>query len=351
MQAILNIARQFQQDSSPLTLSALGNGLINDTYLVSSVHSQWVLQRINAQVFPQPQWIMDNLHLFKTHVQQKPPSQVRLNIPAVLMTTAQQYHVIDMTGHYWRALQFVPNSFSKEQLEDLNDAAQIGQALGHFHALSSDLDANLLHDTLPGFHIAPDYLNAYQQALAVVKDIEADADYRFCLNYIADHQAMVNVLEAAKVRGELPLRVMHGDPKVNNFLFDRHTQQVISLIDLDTVKPGLLHYDIADCLRSCCHNGVDDTFDLDIAEVILKNYLAEVRGFFNAADYQYLYTAIELIPFELGLRFFTDYLQGNRYFKVTDLKQNCRRAVQQFKVSASVLKQRQAIEKLVENLR
>lgn len=350
MQAILNVARQFQQDFSPLTLSPLGNGLINDTYLVSSVNSQWVLQRINAQVFPRPQWIMDNLHVLKTHVQQKPPSQVRLNIPAVLTTTAQQNHVLDGAGDYWRALQFVPNSFSKEQLAGLNDAAQIGWALGHFHALSSDLDANLLHDTLPGFHIAPDYLNAYQQALAVAKDIEADADYRFCLNYIADHQAMVNVLEAAKVNGELPLRVMHGDPKVNNFLFDRHTQQIISLIDLDTVKPGLLHYDIADCLRSCCHNSVDDTFDLEIAEVILKAYLAEVCGFFNAADYQYLYAAIELIPFELGLRFFTDYLQGNRYFKVTDLKQNCRRAVQQFKLSASVLQQRQAIEKLVEDL-
>ncbi len=84
---------------------------------------------------------------------------------------------------------------------------------------------------------------------------------------------------------------------------------------MDTVKPGLLHYDIGDCLRSCCHNSVDDSFDLDVAEAILKSYLAEVRDFFTVADYHYLYATIELIPFELGLRFFTDYLQGNRYFK------------------------------------
>ncbi|NOT85371.1 MAG: aminoglycoside phosphotransferase family protein [Methylococcaceae bacterium] len=350
MQATLDIARQFSQDSTPLSLSPLGNGLINETFLVTGTGLPWVLQRINRQVFPQPQWLMDNLHLLSQHVQQKPPAQVRLNIPDILLSVAQQNHVIDAAGHYWRALQFVPNSYSKEQLTSLADAEQIGWALGHFHGLSSDLDANLLHDTLPGFHIAPDYLNAYQQALSAVNNIAADADYRFCLAYIASHQASVNVLEVAKLSGELTLRVMHGDPKVNNFLFDQHTQQIISLIDLDTVKPGLLHYDIGDCLRSCCHNSADDTFDLVIAEAILKNYLAEVRDFFTVADYQYLYAAIELIPFELGLRFFTDYLQGNRYFKVTDPQQNCQRAVQQFKLSASIRQQRAALERLITRL-
>ncbi|MEQ1635413.1 MAG: aminoglycoside phosphotransferase family protein [Methylococcales bacterium] len=350
MQAILEVVREFNHDQKTLSLSPLGNGLINDTYLVTTSNSQWVLQRINRQVFPKPQLLMENLQLLIQHVQQKPAKQVKLKVPAVLKSIAQQDYVIDTEGAYWRALQFVPNSYSKEQLSSLEDAEQIGWALGHFHALSSGLDANLLHDTLPGFHIAPDYLSAYQQALIAANGIEQNDDYWYCRNSIAAHQANVDILEAAKSKGELILRVMHGDPKLNNFLFDRHTQQIISLIDLDTVKPGLLHYDIGDCLRSSCHETTDDSFNLAIAEAILKNYLIEVQDFFTPADYHYLYAAIELIPFELGLRFFTDYLQGNRYFKVTNPQQNCQRAVQQFKLCESVRQQRGAIEGFIRRL-
>ncbi|MCX7086421.1 MAG: aminoglycoside phosphotransferase family protein [Methylococcales bacterium] len=350
MQTLLTIARQFIHGTSPLDARPLGNGLINDTFLVSSASTQLVLQRINRQVFPKPHWLMANLQALTQHVQQKPAQQVRLNIPAIIPTALQQPCVIDAHGDYWRALEFVPNSYSKEQLTGLADAEQIGWALGHFHALCSDLDANLLHDTLPGFHIAPDYLRDFQQALSVAGDKVHTDDSRFCLDYINSHQAIVPVLEAAKSQGVLTLRVMHGDPKMNNFLFDQHTQQIISLIDLDTVKPGLLHYDIGDCLRSCCHNSADDTFDLITAEVLLKSYLMQVRDFFSAADYHYLYPAIELIPFELGLRFFSDYLHGNRYFKVSHPEQNCQRAVQQFKLSASVRQQQSAIKALIQRV-
>jgi len=158
-------------------------------------------------------------------------------------------------------------------------------------------------------------------------------------------------LEQAKQHGLLPLRVIHGDPKLNNFLFAKHSGRVVSLIDLDTVKPGLVHYDIGDCLRSCCHVEGSDTFDPAICAAILKGYLAEAGKFFSVYDYDYLYDAIRLIPFELGLRFYTDYLEGNRYFKVTEPLQNLHRATGQFRLCASILAQESVIKSLIGQLK
>ncbi|MDD5268702.1 MAG: phosphotransferase, partial [Methylococcales bacterium] len=152
-------------------------------------------------------------------------------------------------------------------------------------------------------------------------------------------------------QGLLSLRVIHGDPKLNNFLFDKKSKKIVSIIDLDTVKPGLVHYDIGDCLRSCCHRLETNVFDLDTCAVILKFYLSEAGAFFSESDYHYLYAAIQLIPFELGLRFYTDYLEGNRYFKVTGADQNLQRAADQFHLCESIFQQESAIKTLIEQLR
>ena len=155
------------------------------------------------------------------------------------------------------------------------------------------------------------------------------------------------MLEQAKNNGQLSLRVIHGDPKLNNMLFSNHTGEVISLIDLDTVKPGLIQYDIGDCLRSCCQRADSFDFDLDICAVILKAYIRETRSFLLTQDYQYLFPAIQLLAFELGLRFFTDYLEGNRYFKVCEPEQNLHKAISQFQLMQSIQRQEKQIRKLI----
>jgi Ser/Thr protein kinase RdoA (MazF antagonist) len=210
------------------------------------------------------------------------------------------------------------------------------------------LNPELLHDTLPSFHIAPDYLQQYKQVLS---QTTVFSEHSYCANFLNQYQHFSNDLETAKQKGLLTLRVIHGDPKLNNFLFAKHSQQIISLIDLDTVKSGLVHYDIADCLRSCCHNKATGEFILEICAVLLTQYLIEVREFFSPADYDYLYPAIRLLPFELGLRFYTDYLQGNRYFKVTENTQNLQRAIEQFTLCTSIIKQEADIKKLIVSLR
>ncbi len=341
MNALLLIAKQFANAVTEIT--PLGNGLINDTYLVATPSSPFVLQRINRSVFPEPEQIMANLVTLNRHIAQKTAASVKLQLPEILKTTDNNPLYQDQNGDCWRALSFIADTVCIETIGSLGDAEQAGFALGHFHRMLSDLDPLLLHDTLPGFHITPGYLKRYHQVLQQSNQTKD----RYCTDFIARLQPIVDDLEAAKQQGLLSLRVIHGDPKLNNFLFEKHTHKIVSIIDLDTVKPGLVHYDIGDCLRSCCSTSGPVGFDLGICAALLKNYLSEAGAFFTEHDYHYLYPAIRLIPFELGLRFYTDYLQGNRYFKVTEPEQNLLRAVNQFRLCESIIKQEPTIKSLI----
>lgn len=344
------VASQFSP-ASHLTIQPLGNGLINDTYLVGSASSSFVLQRINSHVFPQPNQVIDNLSLLGRHIQTKPADTVRLQIPYIIPTRQETPSYQDEEGHVWRALERIHPAESRNRIQCSEEAAQIGFALAHFHRLCADLSPQRLHDTLPGFHIAPTYLAQYQQRLTQPLDAKVDDRFRQCQAFIESHEKNVDILENAKCRGELTEYVIHGDPKLDNFLFRPGSHHVVSLIDLDTVKPGLPHYDIGDCLRSCCHDRERNHFDLDRCKIILKNYLAEAGDFFSDKDYDYLYAAIWLIPFELGLRFFSDHLSGNRYFKVNKPEQNLKRALAQFALCDSIERQKIVLQRFIYELK
>ncbi|MGR8998960.1 MAG: phosphotransferase enzyme family protein [Gammaproteobacteria bacterium] len=348
MNTLLPIAHQF---SNAVTgINPLGNGLINDTFLVTTESSPFVLQRINRKVFPEPVQIMENLIMLNQHLAQKSNTALKLKIPDIFKTTTDQDFYQDEQGNYWRAFSFIANTESLEAVSNISQAQQAGFALGHFHRLVSDLDPLLLHDTLPGFHIAPDYLSHYHQVLTQ-SPRQFAPESLYCTEFIAKSQHLTDDLETAMQQGLLLLRVIHGDPKLNNFLFDKDSKKIVSIIDLDTVKPGLVHYDIGDCLRSCCHILKSNEFDLDICNAILSSYLTEAGAFFSDFDYDYLYAAIQLIPFELGLRFYTDYLEGNPYFKVDEPEQNLQRAADQFHLCESIMAQKSAIKALIDQLR
>ncbi len=151
------------------------------------------------------------------------------------------------------------------------------------------------------------------------------------------------------------MRIIHGDPKINNVMLDNQTGRAVSMIDLDTVKPGLLHYDIGDCLRSCCNilgEEADDfdavRFDLGRFEAVLSGYTAAAHENLSAQDFDFLFDAIRLIPFELGLRFYTDYLEGNLYFKISHPMQNLDRAMVQFRLVESIEQQEAKIKAFIE---
>lgn len=359
---IVTIADRFVHQGNITDIQPLGNGNINDTFLVrldDRQQTRFVLQRINTQVFRYPQRVMHNMRIFTEYVHQRlqtTPLDRRWEVPRVILTQTQQDHW-EEKGDFWRAISFIEGSESFDILQDADHAREMGFALGMFHSLISDLPPELLSDTLEGFHIAPRYLQQYEAVLAQAV-IPSTPEVTYALKFVADRSAWVSVLETAKDQGKLPLRLMHGDPKVNNVMFEQATQKAVGMVDLDTVKPGLVHYDIGDCLRSGCNPLGEETldwervvFETDLCQSILQDYCGVAKSFFTANDYAYLYDAMRLIAFELGLRFFTDYLAGNVYFKVKDPEHNLRRALVQFKLTESIETQAPAIHAIVQDLK
>jgi len=305
-----------------------GSGLINATFLVTAGDVRYILQRINPLVFPEPERIIFNLSVLGGHIATRPASGLR--IPALIPAWDGSSFVRDGQGGLWRLMEFIPNTRGLVRIEDLEQAREVGRILGRFHVLVSDLPTDRLTVVLPGFHVTPGYLERFEQVLAVRTTARSEALSQ-AIACVTARQAKVGVLEAARQGGHLLVRVIHGDPKLDNILFDRMTGRAVSLIDLDTVQAGLIHYDVGDCLRSCCNRSgrsaaASASFDLDLCRAILGAYASETGSLLDQVEIELLFDAIRLIPFELALRFLTDHLEGDRYFRVTERGQNLRKA-------------------------
>ncbi|MEA3276873.1 MAG: aminoglycoside phosphotransferase family protein [Pseudomonadota bacterium] len=327
------IAALFQVDGFVETVEPFGSGLINDTFLVAAGAHRYVLQRINERVFPQPERIMGNIALLSRHLAGRERGALR--IPALVPSSDGAPFVRNGDGGFWRLMEFIPDAVVFGGIETSAQAMEVGRALGRFHRLVQDLDPTRLAVTLPGFHHTPGYLERFERVLSSAA-LQAD-EIRDSTAFVLARRGLAGVLETARGEGRLPVRVIHGDPKLDNILFDRATGRAVSLIDLDTVQPGLIQHDVGDCLRSCCNRQGESpgekagiSFDLTVCREILGTYADEVRSFFTAADIESLYDGIRVIPFELGLRFLTDHLKGDRYFRVTEPGQNLRKARVQF---------------------
>jgi Ser/Thr protein kinase RdoA (MazF antagonist) len=317
---------------------------------------------MNRHVFPQPELVMRNLRLYTEHVRNRLdraplPIGRRWETPWVMVTGDARDHWIGPDGSFWRALSFIEAAQSFDTVQDMVHAGEVGTALGMFHHLVSDLPAERLVDTLGGFHIAPRYLCHYDEVVAK-SGARRPPEVDYCAQFVNQRRAFVPVLEEAKAQGRLRLRPIHGDPKVNNVMIDNATGQAVSIVDLDTIKPGLVHYDIGDCLRSCCNPLGEETerweavrFEPDLCRAILQGYLALAHDILTTNDHEYLFDAIRLIAFELGLRFVTDYLEGNVYFKVRYAEHNLVRALVQFKLTESIEAQEKWLRAIIQDLR
>ncbi len=350
--------------SRVLDVRIYGGGNVNDTFLVSldtPAESHLILQRLNPRVFPRPALVMANLATITQHVRRRlahlPLGGRRWEMPRVLPTRHGRDHLLDPEGSFWRALSFIAGAETHETIKDLAHAGEVGYALGRFHHLLSDLAPVRLADTLPGFHITPRYL-AHYDAVHGKSRGPVSPEVKYCREFIEARRRGAAVLEEARVQGKLHLRPIHGDPKVDNVMLDAATGRAVGLIDLDTVKPGLVHYDLGDCLRSGANPLGEETgrweavrFEPDLGRTILEGYLAVARGFLTPADLEYLYPAVHLIAFELGLRFFTDYLEGNVYFKAHHRQHNLVRALVQFKLAESIESQEGALRAILRDLR
>ena len=365
--AVEAIAGRFHPRERITAIRSLGSGNVNDTFLVthqghrpSSPAGSFVLQRLNTRVFERPELVMRNLVALGDHVQRRlasPPEELRgrrWEVPQVVRCR-QDGHWVEQDGEFWRSITYIGAATTTDVILNRDHAREVGYGLGMFHSLISDLPTEDLADTLENFHVTPAYLKRYDSVIKsrCTRDDAVDSACAF----IEARRDGIDVLEAALQRGDLKQRPIHGDPKINNVMIDDASGHAVGLIDLDTVKPGLVHYDIGDCLRSCCNRAGEETddlntvvFDLELCEAILDGYLSVAHQFLSDWDLHYLPDCIRLIPLELGLRFLTDHLEGDLYFRTDHHGHNLQRAAVQFRLTESVEQQLPQIKAMVRRL-
>ncbi len=378
VEKIEHIVSLFAIPADRLEIRPFGQGLINDTYLLSTAKPTadgtaegYILQRLNPHVFSNPRLIIENIQTVLAHINhrlqnRRPADDRRLAFPRLYPAHDGRCYVTDPDHGLWRLSEYLPDTVVFDTLDGPGLARETGYILGRFHALTCDLDPHRLHTTLPGFHVTPVCYERYRAVCSgtghtdtghTVTGRSRPADIDRCHAYIDANKDRISILQNALSAGRLRLRTIHGDPKLNNILFDRRSRLALSLIDLDTLGPGLIHYDIADCLRSCCNPAGESPsqvesayFDLDTMSLILDEYIKQAQDFLDTEDYRLLADSIWLLPFELGLRFFTDHLDGDRYFKVDSPGQNLHRALVQFQLARDIDRKLSRIRTTVDEL-
>jgi Ser/Thr protein kinase RdoA (MazF antagonist) len=278
----------------------------------------------------------------------------------VIPTLEGNDYFVDAEGGYWRALSMIASATSHEKLMNVEHAHEAGYVLGHFQRIIADFPIDQLADALPGFHITPGYLKNHDQVVesdGAQKKLAASSEARRVEAFIQERREFVPVLEDALARGELKLRPIHGDPKITNIMIDDITGKGTAIIDLDTVKPGLIHYDFGDCVRSVCNPAGEEAKDLnnvfvdvDSFEALVRGYLKQARDFLTHWDQKYLYDSVRLLAFEQGLRFFTDYLAGDVYYKTHYLDQNLHRGRVQMKLCESIETRESMLRRVLGNV-
>lgn len=345
-------AAEFCPDGATCQVTPLGSGNINDTFLVAAEVGPFVLQRINRQVFPEPRRVINNFARVTSHLRGrrgKGGAIFRTALPVPTRTGTLCF--CDPQGDYWRGQTYLPHS-NCHTLSGASQAQQIGRALATFHHLVAGLGGQELADPLPGFHNLPGYLQEFDRVRRATTERQDGAPCRYCLESIDRGRQRATLLEEAKIAGLLTIQPIHGDPKIDNFLFD-DKGQADGMLDLDTVGMGIVHYDLGDCLRSCCNRageegvgGQEVTFDLEICRALLQGYFSEAHGLLTASQRAFIFDAVLGITFELGLRFLTDHLRGNSYFRVLQDGENLLRATRQFRLTEAIVAEEAVIRRL-----
>jgi len=351
------LVNKFNIKGRLVTIVPFGNGNINDTFLAvfrnTFTETQVVLQRVNKAVFPQPEAIMRNMHNITLHCHERLDADAAAGnddrvwqMTRIIKTKDGADFAFDEKGDVWRVITRILSAHAFDTAQSPEHALECGAALGHFHYLVSDMDPSTIIDPLPGFHITSGYLAQYDATLASSSAHEllaASMEAKRLAKFIEERRDLAISLERAEKSGELKLRMFHGDPKVNNIMIDDFTGKGTAMIDLDTVSPGLMHIDVGDAVRSICNPAGEEelnlgkvSFDENLFGAFMKGYLKEAGAFMTDSDRAYLYDAIRLLPFELGLRFFQDYLAGDKYFKVRQPGQNLNRARVQFRLCEAI---------------
>lgn len=346
---IRSILENFSVAGKFIDFYPIDDGHINDTltvvYNVDGKEMRHLLQRINTAVFKNPDELMANVDCVTAFIRDKviaaggDPEREALYCKPT--RTGKKYY-IDEKDRVWRLYNFVENSFSHNSIESPDVFFNAGKAFGNFQRQLADFPIDRLYETIPDFHhTAKRYMN-------LVNSIKADPKGRVRylneeINFCYERRNETYVLTGKTVIGDLPLRVTHNDTKLNNILFDKTTDEPICIVDLDTVMPGLSLYDFGDAIRFGANTTTEDDKNVNNVSLDLGLYEQYVRGFLTSAGNSLVEEEVKLLPFsakmmtfECGMRFLTDYIDGDVYFKIHYPDHNLVRCHTQFALVADI---------------
>jgi Phosphotransferase enzyme family len=352
------IACQFQIDGEFAGATTHGSGHINDSYCVTfhqaGMPVRYILQRINHSIFKNPIALMENIQRVTSHLAAKvsgEPDASRRVLTLVRAGDERVWHV-DADGNYWRTYRFIENAHTSDAVESTEQAFQAAKAFGRFQKLLVDLPTPRLHASIKDFHHTPKRFMALEQAIA--SDVAGRAILaRPEIEFAFAHRSITSVLLDAN----LPERITHNDTKLDNVMLDDVTGEGICVIDLDTVMPGLALHDFGDMVRTTTSPAKEDEQDLSkvimqfsMFEALVRGYLASAGDFLTKAEKQHLVFSGKLMTFEQGIRFLTDYLQGDAYYKVSRNEHNLDRCRTQFKLLESIEQDEERMDRLVQSI-
>ncbi len=358
MANVEEILSYFALDGRMVSATPYGNGHINDTYRIvtqgeGGVENKYLLQRINHAVFRKPKLVMENISRCLTHLKAKAASTPDVQTMTVIPTKEGRSCIRTFDGKWWRVYDFLDGLESYDNVQDPDIVYEAARGFAQFQNMVADMPLPRLHETIPYFHHTPMRYATLEEAIySDIRDraheVEAEIEFVRARKHLVAH------LLNRYLRGQIPERITHNDTKINNALFDPETKRCTAVVDLDTVMPGLALYDFGDMCRTTCNPAAEDEkdlskviFDLKMFEAACSGYMETAR-FLTPAEIQELDFSAWLLPFMVGIRFLTDYLQGDVYFKTHYPKQNVDRCRTQFCMAARIEACREEMQAIVQ---
>ena len=333
------VFKLFQYEGEIISVEPYGNGHINQTFLAVTDKRRYILQKINNSIFKDVDGLMNNINSVGEFLAQRDPDPRHVLMP-IRTREGGLYALVD--GAYWRLYNFIEGSICLDKVETAADFEMSAFAFGDFQKRLADFPAHTLTETIVKFHDTPDRYRIFREALAKdplgrAKDCQAEIEFALA------HEKIAGTMTEMLAKGELPLRVTHNDTKLNNVLLDAETRQPLCVIDLDTVMPGLAGNDFGDSIRFGATTGAEDEQDLSKVNFDIGLYTAYARGFIGACGGSLTDNEIDTLPMgailmtlECGVRFLTDHILGDTYFRIHRENHNLDRCRTQFKLVADM---------------
>jgi serine/threonine protein kinase len=354
-----NIIKNFEVKGNYKKPVPLGAGHIHDTFFVQSTASgglDYVLQKINNRVFHNVAELMENIFKVSKHIQkrilERPDLYGNLACLEVIQTKSVKSYFVDEFNNYWRLFNYIPDSIKYNKVHSAVQALQEGKAFGQFLALLKDLPPNDLVETIPNFHNVVKRLETFE---AVLKSNPVNRAQKLSeeISFVKERAEEMSLLHQMEKEGKLPIRITHNDTKLNNVLFDKFNNP-LSVIDLDTVMPGFVAYDFGDAIRTTINTVEEDEADvskininMQLFEAFAKGFLSETRFFITDEEIASLAFGAKLLTYLMGLRFLTDYLDGDKYYKIQFPEHNLQRARAQFQLLKKMEERYEEMEKVI----